>query len=49
MKNQSVRMLLVLTEIFDFDVWVSDVRQAYLQSADPLSREILIRRPVEEF
>ena len=33
LQPQSVRLLLALAAIFEFDIWTSDVRQAYLQSA----------------
>lgn len=46
---QSVRLLLALAAIHGFHVWTSDVRQAYLKAAEPIAREIFIRKPVGEF
>ena len=36
----SVRLLLALAAILDFDVWWTDVRLAYFQSSESLSRNI---------
>lgn len=49
LQPQSVRLLLTIAAIFDFDVWTSDVGQSYLQSFEPLSKETFIKNPVEEF
>ena len=38
LQRQSIQLLLALANIHDFDIWTSDVRQAYLQSSDPLDR-----------
>ena len=49
LQPQSFRLLLALAAIFEFDIWTSDVRQAYLQSAEPLARDIFIRKLLAEF
>jgi hypothetical protein len=36
-------MILALASVFGFDLWSSDVNQAYLQSAEQLQRDIFIR------
>jgi Reverse transcriptase (RNA-dependent DNA polymerase) len=43
LKHQSVRLILALASVFCFDLWSSDVNQAYLQSAEQLKRDIFIR------
>lgn len=49
LQPSSIRLLLALAAMHGFDVWTSDVRQAYLQSAVPLMRDIYIRDTVPEF
>ena len=49
LQPQSISILLALAAVFHFDMWTSDVRQAYLQSAEPMARDIFIRSPVQEF
>jgi Reverse transcriptase (RNA-dependent DNA polymerase) len=43
LKQQSIRIILALASIFGFDLWSSDVNQAYLQSAAKLQRDIFVR------
>lgn len=48
LQPSSIRLLLALASIFGFDVWTSDVTQAYLQSAIPLSRDLFLDSSVPE-
>eukprot|EP00171_Calliarthron_tuberculosum_P022143 IDg22143t1 len=45
----SIRLILSLAALFDFDVWTSDVTQAYLQSSVPLMRDVYITKHLPEF
>ena len=49
LQPHSIILLLALTSMLNFDLWTSDVSQTYLQSSLPLSRQVYIKRPVEEF
>ena len=49
LQPQSVRMCLALAAIFGFDIWTADIRQAYLQASEPISREIFMKRASPEF
>lgn len=49
LQPQFIHVLFALATIHGFDIWSADVRQAYIQSAEPLSRELFITNPVLEF
>jgi hypothetical protein len=48
LKQSSVRLLLALAGMLDFDIWSTDITQAYLQSSSNLQREIFVRPDVLE-
>lgn len=39
----SIRLLLAIAIMQDFEIWISDARQVYLQSSEVLSRSIFIK------
>lgn len=49
LQPQSIRILLAIAVLFGFDIWTADVRQAYLQSAIALQRDIYIKTNAPEF
>ena len=49
LQPQSIRLLLALAVMHGYDIWTSNVRQAYLQPAEPLAHDIFITKPVPEF
>ena len=49
LQPQSIRLILALAVVHGFDIWTSKVRQAYLQSAEPLARDIFITKQILEF
>lgn len=49
LQPSSIRLLLALATLHCFELGTSDVRQAYLQAAETLMRDVFIRDPVPEF
>ena len=49
MQPSSTRLLLTSANAFDFGVWSTDVKLAYLESSEPLKRCVFIHNPAPEF
>ena len=43
LQPSSVRLLFALASAYDFDIWSSDVKIAYLQSTEPLTHPVFIK------
>ncbi len=49
LQPHSVRLLLVLSRVLDYDLWKAYITQAYLQSVDPLLSDIYITKEISKF
>ena len=49
LQASSDRLFLATAAMFRFDVWFCDVKLAYLQSSEPLTRRVFISNPAPEF
>lgn len=49
LQPQSIPFILGLEILFGFEIWAEDLRQEYLQLAEPLIRDIFIKNPTKEF
>ena len=49
LQASSARLLLALASSFNFELWTSDIKLAYLQSTKPLKRKVFIHNPAPEF
>lgn len=48
LQPQSFRLLLTLATISGFDICTADIKQAYFEGSEPLSREVFIKNPAPE-
>ena len=49
LQTSSTRLLIAIANAFEFDVWSSDAKLAYLESTEPLLRHVFITNPAQEF
>ena len=45
--RHSIRLLVALASIFNYEVWTRDVKQAYIQSMEDLFRDIYLEPPTD--
>ncbi len=45
----SIPFLFSSSSMHELDVWTTDVRQAYLQASEPITRDVFLRNPAPEF
>ena len=43
------RQLLALASMHEFEVWLTDIKLAYVQSTEPMTRRVFIRNPASKF
>lgn len=49
LQSSTLRVILAIATVHDFDIWTSDVKQTYLLSRAPLRRDVFLTKIPSEF